>query len=81
MTPACARFFVALCLIAMLPACSHAGRTRRTVQPRPVLERVDVRGCRDVAGVRWCDVTITPLLMNDEALKHHVMMLEAELGF
>lgn len=37
-----------------------------------------VQNCKNVNGVRWCEVTIEPVLINDENLKTHIMKIEAE---
>lgn len=61
-----------------LQGCSHAGLTKRPLWPRPELNIVEVKNCKMVSGVRWCEVTIEPVLLNDENLKTDRMKIEAE---
>jgi hypothetical protein len=37
-----------------------------------------VKNCKVVNGVRWCEVTIEPVMLNDEALKSDRLKIEAE---
>lgn len=45
---------------------------------RPDLMQVKVKNCKDVNGVRWCSITIEPVLINDENLKNYIIQVEAE---
>jgi hypothetical protein len=61
-----------------LQGCCRAGLTKRPLPGRPDLLTVKVQNCKNVNGVRWCEVTIEPVLINDENLKTHIMKIEAE---
>jgi len=37
-----------------------------------------VKNCKTAAGKRWCEVTIEPVLLNDENLKADRLKIEAE---
>ena len=78
MTKEFARFCLMLCLMSNVAACSQPGLTRRPLPTRPVLEAVSVQNCKVVDGVRWCEVTIEPALLNDENLKSHIIKIESE---
>lgn len=62
-----------------LNGCCHLG-ARVALPPRPALEPVSVRNCRIVNDVEWCDVTLQPVLLNNEALQNHIYKLEIELA-
>jgi hypothetical protein len=39
---------------------------------------VKVDNCRVIDGVEWCDVTIVPVVLNDENLKTYIIKVEKE---
>ena len=71
-----------LSLLALLAPLTLNGCCRDGVRvalpPRPPLEPFSVRNCRIINDVEWCDVTIKPVLLNNEALQNHVYKLENE---
>ena len=71
-------FIVWALMGASLASCCPASLQKRPLPTRPALEAVSVQNCKVVSGIRWCEVTIEPVLLNDENLKTHIIKLNAE---
>lgn len=67
------------CALMTLASCSAIGRRINVAAPRrPDLSPVVVQNCReDDNDVRWCEVDIATVLINDAKIKAHVRKLEA----
>ncbi len=62
----------------MLLGCCPAGLTKRPMHRRPDLLPVQVRNCHVIDGEEWCEVTIVPVLINDENVKTYIIKVEKE---
>lgn len=69
---------MAILVTLTLGNCSVLSKTiEHEIPDRPKLRTIIVQNCRMDNGVKWCEVNIANLLLNDAEQKAHIKRLEA----